>query len=241
VRTSEDNPGSRGGLCLVYCENIGMEVADALAAEGLDKVDVVPLRARCLGGVTQAAAFREQANDLLRRYDRVVAIGGPCVTGEDFSDLWDEGLRIVPTEHCWGPLADGELLSSLIAQGAYVVTPGWLSHWPERMADWGFSQEQAREFFHDCCSSMVLLDTQVDPESGQRLAELARLRHRSVMIFSTSAKPESSQCCCQRTRVRRARPLAERSTSITCAPSSPTMRWPWTCSPRWPQCVPKIN
>jgi diguanylate cyclase (GGDEF)-like protein/PAS domain S-box-containing protein len=149
-----------------------MEVADALAAEGLDNVDVVPLRARCLGGITQAAAFREQADDLLRRYERVVAIGGPCVTGEDFSDLWDEGLRIVPTQHCWGPLADGELLSSLIAEGAYVVTPGWLSHWPERMADWGFSQEQAREFFHDCCSSMVLLDTQVDPESGRRLAEV---------------------------------------------------------------------
>ena len=60
-----------------------------------------------------------------------------------------------------------------IADGAYLLTPGWLRRWRQHMVAWGFDQPTARLFFAETTHRLVLLDTGVSADASMHLRGLA--------------------------------------------------------------------
>ncbi len=77
-------------------------------------------------------------------------------------------------EQCFYPFADKAWVDSLMAQGAYLITPGWLQHWRHWVDELGFADNAAlRDYFQVFAKRLVLLDTRVLKDAGQKLNELA--------------------------------------------------------------------
>lgn len=70
---------------------------------------------------------------------------------------------------CFAMFMGHRQVEKAIQEGAYLLTPGWLTHWRERIASWGFSQDGLRTFLHETTKSLVLLDTGIDSDSAHLL------------------------------------------------------------------------
>jgi len=84
-----------------------------------------------------------------------------------------EAEQIQEEETCFALFAPAEMVRRLVADGAHVLTPGWLSGWSARLSQWGFDRATARDFFHEGTSKLVLLDTGVLPGAERMLEEMA--------------------------------------------------------------------
>jgi len=76
-------------------------------------------------------------------------------------------------KQCFHLITSPDLVEDYIKKGFYLVTPGWLKHWRDILAQWGFDQKTARNFFMESARAVLLLDTGVDPEAETNLAEFA--------------------------------------------------------------------
>ena len=66
------------------------------------------------------------------------------------------------------------LVDSYIKDGAYIMTPGWLSNWKQFVTkNWGFDKKTAIEFYKEFCKKLLLLDTEVDSKALQNLKEFS--------------------------------------------------------------------
>jgi putative nucleotidyltransferase with HDIG domain len=76
-------------------------------------------------------------------------------------------------DHCFCMVAGREFIEQFLREGAYLLTPGWLEHWEHHVTQWGFDQQNARAFFHECTRQLVLLDTGVDSRAATWLDAFA--------------------------------------------------------------------
>jgi signal transduction histidine kinase len=66
------------------------------------------------------------------------------------------------------------IMQYFIAQGKYLVTPGWLFDWESTVKDkWAFKKEQAQDFFKETANEIVVLDTGVYPDFSDHLKSLS--------------------------------------------------------------------
>ncbi|MBI4296226.1 MAG: PAS domain S-box protein [Chloroflexi bacterium] len=79
------------------------------------------------------------------------------------------GCHTHKMEQCHLLFASEGIVRAYIEQGAFLLTPGWLARWRDYLADEGFLQETARDFFKETASKLVLLDTGVDTNSHDNL------------------------------------------------------------------------
>ncbi len=54
------------------------------------------------------------------------------------------GAQVVPQEQCFHLVADPALVNQAIADGGYLVTPGWLADWRSRLTEMGFEADRRR-------------------------------------------------------------------------------------------------
>ena len=76
-------------------------------------------------------------------------------------------------KQCYHLITSPDLADYYIQKGYYLVVPGWLAHWREILAQWGFDQATAIDFFEESAKAILLLDTGVDPGAEANLAEFA--------------------------------------------------------------------
>lgn len=98
--------------------------------------------------------------------------GCSCLTAMDKEFLTHQNIRYISLVNCFQMLAAKELINSLISEGSYLVTPGWLSEWKEWLIQWG-GQVQARQIFSESVTKIVLLDTGINPKSITNLNDLS--------------------------------------------------------------------
>jgi diguanylate cyclase (GGDEF)-like protein len=60
-----------------------------------------------------------------------------------------------------------------MAEGAYILTSGWLRNWKGCLSEWGFDRKTAGDFFSECTKAFVLLDTGVDADAKEMLQKFA--------------------------------------------------------------------
>ena len=103
----------------------------------------------------------------------VAVLGGGCLRGLGANPEWLKGAKVLAPRQCAHLLAPAAMVDKLILEGAYLLTPGWLASWREHIAEWGFDQATAREFFRESTQKLILLDTGVIEGSRAELAAMA--------------------------------------------------------------------
>jgi len=158
-----------GKLCILGCHNFHREVGAAIAAEGWPDVVAAAFPARC---GRPPVAWEELRALLPEGCTQVVVLGRACLAGLGEPPSGFPPVRLLPQEQCFHMVAEPTLVAEAIAGGGYLITPGWLANWRERLAGMGFTPETSAEFFKDFARELVLFDTGIDPAAQARLAEL---------------------------------------------------------------------
>jgi len=167
-------------ITLAVCANFAEEAAAAVEAEGWTDVTIESFPANCgLPPLTQ-----EDLDSLKRRggADALIVVGSACCAGLSGGRSPD---RVRQLEQCFHLVAQPELLGSRLSEGAYVVTPGWVRAWRRHVEHLGLDAATAPLLFGECARSVLLLDSGVDPTSGEHLAEFSgfvRLPSQSVHV-----------------------------------------------------------
>jgi len=158
------------GLRLLVCHHYVREVGTALQALGYGDVRVGTYPARCL---QPSATLTERERTLLeghpnRPEDEDLVVLGFCCIGRAAGVLdFLHPTRVHGLESCFSLFINSRCVRRLQAEGAYILTPGWLEEWRARLDGWGFDRATAREFFRESVSRFVLLDTGVSDATRQ--------------------------------------------------------------------------
>ena len=155
-------------LCLLVCEHYAREIS--LVAAELDGVRVVAFPARC----HQPTIAQREITDRLGACTGCAAtrvIGGSCIVG--LINQVDDPDDVLLLELCFHVLVPPALANNYLAEGAYLLTPGWLANWPQYVASWGMDQPAARAFFSETIDNVVLFDSGIDLDAPQALEAFA--------------------------------------------------------------------
>ena len=168
---------TKNKLYLVTCDNYRRELAHLLHAEDFKDVELLIAGLRC----GRPGSQWQSLTDVLPPSaldSNVRLLGCACLGADNASSQELCGLRSQPNAHGCYLFTAKELLDRLIREGSYLVTPGWLLHWRQRIREWGFDETTAREYFSESESKIVLLDTGIDPTSNELLAQFAEFVQR---------------------------------------------------------------
>lgn len=160
-----------GALHVLCCRNFRPELEGAAAAEGWPDVRVAAFEARC---GRPPIGWAELGPLLAEEDAEAVVLGGACLCALEVPPGRRAAIRVHRCGQCFELVAGAAQISEALARGAYLVTPGWLEGWRERLDDLGFTGTGAAALFREFARELVLLDTGVSPRSAARLGELAR-------------------------------------------------------------------
>ena len=114
-----------------------------------------------------------------------VVIGGGCLQKRQPPDHRLKNVKTLSPDHCFYLVAPAALVDSLIAEGAYLMTPDWLSEWRMHMEEWGFNRETATLFFQETTRKLVLLDTGISGNCLDALTDMGNfigLPYQSISV-----------------------------------------------------------
>ncbi len=157
-------------LHLVCCENLRREF-EALIAETGQPIDLRCYPPHCDRPGVTAETLQSVGLDAPERGDAWIVVGGGCL--HDLAADCRARAKICCFETCFDLFIGKTLRMHLTRQGVYLLTPGWLAHWREHIAAWGFDEPTARDFFRESANKLLLLETLPDPANGPRLGEFA--------------------------------------------------------------------
>ncbi len=159
-------------FCVAVCGYLRKELNAALASGDFPDVDGAAFPPQCMyaGGKTSGLKPVEVS---ATSAEATLVIGGSCVASAMPVARGTNKVRRVILQQCFHPVTPPEFVEHFQAQGAYLITPGWLKGWRRHLEQWGFDQETARDFFGESVTRLVLLDTLVFPDSSETLAEFA--------------------------------------------------------------------
>ena len=158
-------------LRLLVCQHYIREVDAVVRAAGFTDVTVASFADLCMH---PQAGRRQAAQGLLAKIqggDRETILLGACFMSTEAGQLRQAPAdQVVFRDQCFHLLVNREIVDGMMAEGAYLVTPGWIENWKQHIERWGFDRPTAREFFQEATTRVVLLDTGVLPDAGPRLA-----------------------------------------------------------------------
>jgi len=152
------------------CANFTPDVRAALPARLQGSVELVEFAADCVGPQARCQEMREQVHGPGAARTELMAGDYPVSVSQ--TDDGDDVCALYCSGPAGYPLINRELVEQLIADGAYLLTPGWARHWKSYLRAQGFDQALARQYFHEFASQLVLLDTGADPQAMLRLHEM---------------------------------------------------------------------
>jgi len=163
-------------LCLLVCQNFLAEAAAIVAEENFADVQIAAFAPTCIRPADDTGYISRLAAERAAPDCDVVLFGGFCLNSLATPERGVSGatkIQVASAPRCLEFAAPARLVDAQIEAGAYLLTPGWLSHWRRTMTQWGFDQPTAREFFAETTRKLVLLDTGTDAQSDSHLRELA--------------------------------------------------------------------
>jgi len=156
----------------MVCENFAREAREIISSESFDDVLLKVLSARCTKPI-RPEVVSERVQSCVKESSDVTILGGTCIAGLLYLSGAHKYCRLHHSDLCFSFLVNRSILDRFLQEGAYLMTPGWLSRWRKYIEDWGFTQESARPFFRESASRLVLLDTGIDSRSERNLKEFA--------------------------------------------------------------------
>ncbi|MBI5179682.1 MAG: DUF1638 domain-containing protein [Nitrospinae bacterium] len=159
---------------VAICDSLKREMEVLLAEREKGEYELITFPGQChKAGKMDCSLFCANAQQNFQRFDTVEIFNSGCFAHPaDPSPQCRHCFKHFE-QLCFYMLADRTMVDTLMASGAYLVTPGWLRHWQQYMVEWGLDQETAAMLFGETTNRIVLLDTGVFPESGRMLEEFA--------------------------------------------------------------------
>ncbi|MBF0499291.1 MAG: response regulator [Candidatus Riflebacteria bacterium] len=155
------------------CRNYFPELSTIIEREGWRHVVPIAVPARC----GKPILSRDELNSTLAVYENdlqaVHLLSGVCCHNLPEMIPPDSKWRINRFTQCFSMLTSETLIQSLQAEGGYLVSPGWLAEWRNRLKHDGFDQNSAQAFFSESMKTLILLDTGIAPDSRRQFAEFA--------------------------------------------------------------------
>lgn len=165
---------------LLVCQNFLREVQAVIETERFDEVQLEVLPSCCQSSSGHGRRGLEEFQKLKSDDFPIHSIG--C---EGLSEA--SGLAFQPGQPgkstCFEFLIGRTLSESLMREGAYLLTPGWLLHWRKTIEQWGFDQAMAREYFAESVARLVLLDSGVYADVRKELEQFAAFIDRPFEIL----------------------------------------------------------
>ncbi len=153
-----------------------------VARMDLASCDVASFPCDCSYKSPSALPLDDVIRDEASRYDRILVVGSPCLVERSSGAESPRSVSVIGRS--FDLFMPAPLVGHLQADGAYLITPGWLERWRERIGEgWGFDDDGARSFFAESCDRLILLDTEVYPDCGPSMAELAAYVDRPFQII----------------------------------------------------------
>ncbi|MHB8763336.1 MAG: response regulator [Deferrisomatales bacterium] len=166
------SPSQAPRLYVAVCENLRSEAQAVLGTAGVEVV-LLSYPADCGHGLSAVNSLSEQIRRAAGDGSDIHVFGGACLAQLRPPPAGLPDCHIHFVEDCFRLVAGERLVASLCSEGAYLITPGWLAKWQERLHEWGFDQETGRDFFRECTSKLVLLDTGICRTSDESLRSLS--------------------------------------------------------------------
>ena len=148
-------------ICALVCRHYRAEALAACAQSELRGVRVDAFPSRCgRPGVSwnELEALRATPDEPL------VVFGGACLAKLDQAEALARGIDLHLFNVCQEMLVNPKLVEEFLAQGAYLVTQGWLKDWRAHLAQQGQHPKDVRDFWRESMTRLLLLDSGVgDP------------------------------------------------------------------------------
>lgn len=168
-------------LNLYVCENFAWDYRQIIESKQFDFVSVVPFSCICNDRKKKPVVAKQISED---SGEKMLITSRDCGVAKMVSPD-DQSMVIFEGEHCFHDYLNEKFVDYIIAKGGYIVTAGWLHNWERHLAQAGFDQETAQNFYQECCSELVLLDTGNDPKIETALAAFAayvKLPYRMIYV-----------------------------------------------------------
>lgn len=156
-------------LAILVCDYLRREAQRVVAEAGWEDVVVETFPAEPDRRHPEGDNFELPEKVRLHGFDCIELFGGCCTHGS--AQECGISCRFNQRQLCFEYFLPKPLLDVHYSEGAHLMTPGQLADWRGYLARSGFRQEDARDFFQETTSALVLLDTGVD---GDSTAELVR-------------------------------------------------------------------
>ncbi|MBI9047336.1 MAG: diguanylate cyclase [Anaerolineaceae bacterium] len=169
-------------LKLVLCKDFQLECENILVNHNWDDVEFVFVKQRCISPLeTQSMSENIKDMEFENSDSFIFACDLGCLICDDSrKDSVVNQLKFIQCSHL---LASPTFIDHIIGQGKYILTPGWLSKWKERLNYWGLDQKTAQLMFKDSLSSLVLIDSQINPKSKIELSDMGAYLDMPIEII----------------------------------------------------------
>jgi hypothetical protein len=157
----------------MVCEYFKNEAEAAVEIEKLEDVAVLTFSAVCGQPSIDCDFLAQTVHDCEKEWDRIYMLGGSCLPKR--TDLPERFKRtcLYTMNQCFHMFMNKNYIDECLKEGAYLLTPGLVKHWNMRIKNMGFEQNEAREFFRESCTKLVMIDTGLDDRSMENLKKFA--------------------------------------------------------------------
>ncbi len=157
----------------IVCENFYSDIKAAVHLQKFEEAEVRSYSCRC---DSPPATWSDVADSVKNaKSDTVVIIGSYCLRNLTVPPSREFSRCTINRQaQCLHLLCSPTLLEALQHNGTYVLSSGWLRHWPKRITTWGFDRSTAINFLGESLQKLLLLDTGTDRDSQKHLADLGK-------------------------------------------------------------------
>jgi Protein of unknown function (DUF1638) len=143
---------------IYVCDNFKEEILEVIKLSDFKDIESIIFPVRC--GCPNSEEIRLSIiSELSQEISKIrIFLGCSCLSKTDKSFLSTNNIRYLNLENCFQMFFPKEIINSLMSEGAYLVTPGWLVNWRKKVNQWG-GEELAKEMFSESLKKIVLLDT----------------------------------------------------------------------------------
>ena len=159
-------------LPVLLCQSLFAEAQAALEQNPIPGLELSCLSRTCTPRRRELQALLEEAGRYSEQAHGALLVGGGCLVAHQGLSHPAE-LQLACRSTCFHFFLPPEQIQTLLNRGAYLVTSGWLLGWRQVMAEWGLNQSEARAFFAESCTCIVLLEVGEQPLSRENLAAFA--------------------------------------------------------------------
>jgi signal transduction histidine kinase len=158
---------------LAICKNFLPETEALISRGELENITLMSWGTSCQSSRKTWDEMEAFLNQHSKSTDPLIIIGSCFPMSLSTQHKTSKHIHLERLDYCFDLICPKEMVSSLINEGSYLASSGWLKNWRSTLADWGFDQMLAQQFFQKSAKKIVLLDTGIYTDSRAALESLA--------------------------------------------------------------------